>query len=334
MDAVVLREAGGFGDVIQIGSVVPLLRADGYTVHFYTMPDPAIQTLVSLIRGVSYVHPLRMVINDRRMRNDWQLHRHKYLRPVSDHVKGAVHGLTKNKLFDMFCPAWKLEQEAVDNGEVPGASRAQSYVLAAGYHPSETKPTRMKKPEGIDDFSRTVCSRVGSGYTVFAPWARDPCRSMRDEMIVQTIEILAESYGPVVVFAHGIKKRFGSDRPNVAWYPHDFGAVENRTLDMLYTVELMWNANKVVAVDSFPVHLAGALGKRIVSFDGPTFAEVNTRHYEHVTVCRLPKCLNCVGCYYKKSFGFSEACRGEQGCRVMGLLTSGDLRSNLEGAFG
>ena len=333
MDAVVVREAGGFGDVLQLGSIVPLLRADGYTIHFYLIPDPAIMELAKLIRGVSYVHPLKLVLRQRRNRVDRKMDRYGYLRTAVTHGRGVPKGPPVNKLLDMFCPAWCLEQEALERGLIPGASRAQAFVMAAGYHPVQAQPARLKVPEGAALFKAEVKDLVGPSYMIFAPWARDNCRCFQRDRIFEILKWLPKKYGPVVLMAYAEGDQDKRDIPGVYWFPQDFSPAPSRLEILRHTVELVRGSKGVLAVDSFHAHLATALDKRTVSIDGPTLVSVNLRHCAKVTACSASESPGCAGCYYRKERGFVDAeCRAK-GCRVIGSITDGDLLSSLERAF-
>ena len=333
MDAIILREAGGFGDILQVGSVVPFLQAKGYTVHFYTMSDPAIVELVKLIRGISYVHPLRMVLKDRRQRTDVNIRKHPYLYPVSTHVLGTGARPPKNKLFDMFCPAWRFEQIALNKGSAPGGSRAQAFVVASGFDESQTKPTKLKRPPNVDGLMRFVTAKLGDRYIIYAPTSKDYARLVPPALAQDLLGKLVDNFGPVVVLAHN---RHHDERPpsmpNVLWYPWDFSPDLDRSTLMLQTIELVSHARAAVVVDSFTMHLAGSFGIPTICIGGPTITEIVSNHYPTVHPCNPSGGPQCCGCYYRAERGFVPAkCRDEKlGCRVIGSVTSGDLLPELE----
>jgi hypothetical protein len=332
MDAVLLREAGGLGDILQIGSTVPLLRSEGYVVHLYTLPDPALIELAKLIRGISYVHPLRVSVNERRNRGNKSYQAHRYLSPVLAHVLGTTQGTSRNKLFDMFCPAWSIEQKHVKQGEMPRYSRAQCFVGGAGFHSDRAKPTRLRRPVGLGGMMRVVEAQLGGGrgYTVFAPWSKDPARSMKLP-VQDCIDALVDEFGPLVVLDYATGDGHYQERENVFWYPQDLGKKPDRGQAVLHTAELMWHASRVVTVDSFALHLAGSLAKRIVLMPGPTVTGSVAKHYEDVVSCESAERPKCLGCYYQRDRGFRDSCR-VKGCGVIDSLTPGDVVTSLKEA--
>jgi hypothetical protein len=331
MDAIVLREAGGFGDVLQLGSLARLLHQDGYVVHLYTLPDPAIVELANLIRGISQVHKLRMTLRDRRERTDKNVRQYKYLRPALTHAFGALHGVSKNKLFDMFCPGWRYEQTALNKGKLPGGSRAQAFVADAGYPESLTLPTALRRPQGLDPMVRLVTARLGTNYTVYAPWARDRCRCVPDRNRDELLDTLVQFCGPVLVMAQEQDSVSCPPREDVFWFPNDLGTPLDRASLLKYTVGLMWHSKRVIAVDSFALHLSASIGLPTLELSGPTLSEINSKHYTTVKPCKPSAAPRCTGCYYRESRGFvGKRCRGV-GCGVIGSITGGDLVSSLEG---
>ena len=58
--AVILREAGGLGDILQVGSTADLLKEDGYEVSLFTMNDPCLMTLAAGLQGVDYTTGLNV----------------------------------------------------------------------------------------------------------------------------------------------------------------------------------------------------------------------------------------------------------------------------------
>lgn len=323
MDAILLREAGGLGDILQVGSVAEPLVRQGYRVHLYTLPDTAILTLAGLIRGISHVHALQVTLDIRRPRGGVRYGMYEYLTPVLAHARGAtaVYLKNKNRLFDMFCPAWKIETEDVSRGRMPRFSRAQAFGLGAGLKVSEIKPSRLRIPRVSH-----LMDMVSLPYIIFSPWSRDPARSARKH-VYRIIEALAESYS-VLVLDYGTGSDHKRDMKNVLWYPQDFGGYPwrsesfkgcpDRQQAVRDTVGLVANSAAVVAVDTFCLHVAGSTNRPTVLLDGPTVADSVARHYNNVSSC--PTLFNeCRGCYYEPGRGFSRSCRTE-GCRVIDAM--------------
>jgi len=297
------------------------------------MHDPAILSLAKLIRGISYVHPLNMVLSERRSRSEADIWRYNYLRPVANHASGPGPHPYGTKLLDMFCPAWRAEQSAILRGVVPEFSRAQYFVDSAGFQPSTARPTKLKTPQVGSEFSQSLSDKLGTDYTVVSPWARDPCRSMPESMLVEALAVLSEKYSSVVVLGYDECVKWKARQSNVLWYPLDFEPFCTRAEMMEQTVELVRRCSRVFAVDSFAAHLAGCLGKKLLSVDGPTLVAVNTKHYSSVATCKTTAAPSCRGCYYSKDNGWSPSCRTD-GCAVIASVTRSDLESSTERAFG
>ena len=342
MDAVLLREAGGLGDILQVGAAATLLHRAGYVVHFYILPDPALMEMAGLIRSIDYVHPLRMSIKDRRARGVKTYRRLRYLGPVLAHALGttnfgASRGPRKNKFFDMFCQAWAAELGDASEGRAPKFSRAQSFVLAAGFTPSVAAPPKLRSTDHVSGLIDQVHKRLGKKYTVLAPWAKDSCRSM-SKGVPELLDAITKEVGPVVVVDYGSPSA-GEHyvlKKNVMWYSRDFHGQIDRSIAVHHVVELIKNSIGVVGVESGPVHIAASLNKPVALICGPTLSSVALRHYSRVVGCdskTMPPSRSCAGCYYHRARGFTPGCR-EHGCRVIGTITPEDVVSGLKEVCG
>jgi len=318
MDAILLREAGGLGDILQVGSAVPMLTRAGYRVHLYTMLDASIVALAKLIPGIAHVHTLHMTTTMRRARGAINYWAFPYLTSAMVHVRGCSRLPNRNRLFDMFCPAWENERDDLRSGQLPQMSRAQAFVRAIGHAPGSAKPTRLRVPH--DPFPG-----VPNGYVVISPWSRDPARSVGAGVysIIEAIVRLA----PVVVLDYSTAADHKHGMQNVWWYPQDF-ANPDRAQAVHDTVRLVAYAAAVVTVDTFALHVAGSFAKPVVLLEGPTVATSVAKHYSRVVAC--PAALDdCKGCYYMMERGFVRSCR-DRGCRVIDSATPGDVVASLE----
>jgi len=331
MDAILLREAGGLGDILQVGSAADLLTHRGYQVHLYTLMDPAILTLARMLRGISMVHTLQVTVDGRRPRGATRYYNYDYLVPMLAHLRGVSSVKSQNKLFDMYCPAWKIEMEDVDRGIMPRFSRAQVFGLAAGFQASQVEPARLRVSH-----AGKLLSKVSMPYLVVSPWSRDPARSM-GKGVYEILGQLAKNHRLVV-----LDYSTGSDHyrhmDNVWWYPQDFGGYPwrpdaftgcpDRSKAVSDTVVLVANAVGVVTVDTFCLHVAGSLKKPTVLLDGPTVAKSVARHYKRVVPCSA-QYTGCHGCYYQSSRRFVKSCRSE-GCKVIDSMSPDDVEKSLE----
>jgi ADP-heptose:LPS heptosyltransferase len=76
-------------------------------------------------------------------------------------------------------------------------------------------------------------------------------------------------------------------------------------------------ADLVVANDSGPAHLSGAIGVKTLAICGPTKGRLVFGHDENIFPVTLnSRALECTGCHFSPIFGFRDACRFG-GCQAL-----------------
>lgn len=328
MDAVLIREAGGLGDVLQIGSAAPKLRKLGYNTHFYTLADPAILELASMIRGIDMVHPLRISISQRRERGDKSYHRYPYLSAPLAHASLTDARSSWNRLYDLFCPAWLVERDDAKQGLAPRLSRAQAFVEACGFEPASTKPARLVVPER-PVVAEAVEALKSRSWAFVCLWSRDAARSISDGLGSALVRRIANEYGPTVAFHY---PQAGCDAmPRVFRYPDEVSGTPTRTDAVADIVALISSASRVVTVDTFALHVAGSLGKPTTLLCGPTIPKSVASHYANVESYTPESPPECYGCYYLSNRGFSQKCR-DSGCCVLDTIPQESVLELIEKA--
>jgi len=330
MDAVLIREAGGLGDVLQIGSAAAMLRQLGYNTHFYTLADPAILELANLMRGIDLVHPLRIAISQRRERGDKTYDRYQYLSAPLVHASLTDARQSWNRLYDLFCPAWLVEMAAAKQGKRPGLSRAQAFVEACGFDPALTKPARLLVPDRPVVLAAAEALKSNS-WNFVCLWSRDPARSIPNALGDLLVRSIAREYGPTVTF-HFPEGACAVADARVFRYPDDVSSVKPGRTDAVGDIlALMSAAKRVIAVDTFALHVAGSLGKPTTLLCGPTFPETVAAHYAKINAWVPEAPPECYGCYYLPDRGFSKKCRSN-GCKILSEVRDKDVLRLIEGA--
>jgi hypothetical protein len=92
---------------------------------------------------------------------------------------------------------------------------------------------------------------------------------------------------------------------------------------------MMRQADLVIANDSGPAHLAGAVGTSALAICGPTTQGVFA-HDERIAVANIePSKLACSGCYFSPARGFTRTC-GMLGCEALLRLTPDQVLSRTK----
>ncbi len=322
MSYLFLREAGGLGDILQLGSAAQVLATVHQHVDLWTISDPSICELARMIPSFQSVHPLRLVVSKRRQRGDQNYNNYEYLRP-------AMYSLVlepTSVLVDMFCPAAEYEMRCVRSDALPALSRAQCFVRAVSSLSgvSDTAPVVLHPPENGKDIVALVQGKLRSTFSVINLTSKDISRSFVSASASKLIRDLVASKGAAVVWDYPeTQQKYWFESPDVFWYPKDCGFPVSRELAVDHLFWLMTAAARAVCVDSFPMHMALTVGIPTAVLCGPTNPEVLTAHYRHELVLPVvnDKELPCAWCYYQTSRGFVSTCH-DIGCRRINSLTA------------
>lgn len=315
MRYLLLREAGGLGDLLQIGSVADKLTARGDTVELFTLGDPALLTLASMLAGIDRVHPLSLQLGQRRRRCATDYERYPYLEPVLSALQvGDV-------MIDLYCPAWREERDSARSGIRPRWSRAQCFALEAGIPINELAPPRLKPFASPNAATKAAAMHLkAQNWALVALGSKDPARSLSGSAARNLVADVMERFGPTVVFDYPTPSPWSFFDHEVFWFPGDMGELPDRAAAVCMAVELVGHASRVITVDSFVLHLAAALGKPAALLCGPTDAATVSAHYSGISFPARPESA-CGPCYYQQCNDFCPECRSE-GCSALALAST------------
>ena len=222
--AVVLREAGGLGDIIQLGSTCDLLQEQGHEVTLYTLGDPAILELAKGLKGVDSVVGMNVHGPLRRPRDTTHYYDYSYLTECVEAAKNA------DKFVDAWCPGVAHEMFHVRSGSLPKLSRAQAFADRAGFPPEVVKPARINREvlmAGNGGYLDTIRGRVGEDWILVHLKATELTRTVPDEVAFALLYLLAQKY-TVIVSAYP-QQLWGSmmEIDNVHWFASPRGRTES-----------------------------------------------------------------------------------------------------------
>jgi len=328
--AVVLREAGGLGDVLQLGSTCDLLKNSDYHVSLYIMNDPELIALAAGFKNVDALHPVHVVNHMRRPRTVKRYRSYEYL---NDFVEEAAHA---DVVVDAWCPAVRHEIQHARKGVCPTLSRAQLFAAEAGFDPSMVRPAEIDKTRmmaGNGGFADTIRGMYGDEWILVHLKAREPARAVPDEQANALIYLLAQKW-TVVVFAYP-EHQWGQmlQHDNVHWFTASQSQL-NHIRSVYAAFALCEQAMAAVVVDSFLLHVSQSVGTPAVLLTGPTDPVPLTAHYSDVHwVERSMDKAPCGSCYYQANMGFSTACR-DRGCFHLSRFSMSKLIAKVEEVVG
>jgi len=310
---VILREAGGLGDVVRTFPVARGIKArfPGARVDYVCLAG--YERLVALSQDVDSC--VAVGLGARRKRDEKpDPARHGYVAQL-----GADDHTT---LVDLFCPAYR--HEVLTDGAVT-LDRVELFCRAAGVEP--TTP-RLAVPE---DAARRARGELRSAFgdrggplVGLAPYATHPARSWlgRERMIGLGRALAAR--GCRLVFFHSWKcRRPGRDEALAS----EVGAFPALRLAWPLLAAYVRQCDLVVSVDTGVFHLAGAVGTSTLGLFGSTSGEVMRRPYPtHAAMSAGGPSPGCdAPCYGRPSRGYSPEVCGRAGCELMRRLAAGEV---------
>lgn len=293
-----IREAGGLGDVIRIGSVGAALKRRGID-HVVAYGLEQYRTTFERLEGIDEFRPIYLQLSNRRSRQSaW--HHAPYLVDLVDRKH--------DRIVDLFCPGFNYEVSVA--GKVT-LDRTECFIKAAGV---ELEPDEDIRPRWIiSDEDRRAVDGVFRGTRPMVGLARtatDPSRTLPVSAAMELIERLVDAGYDVGVI-------------DLDWYLPTFRSDHVRHIVRMAipcVAAVIERLECLVAVDSGLLHLAGALDVPTVGLFGPTDPEVMLKHYPRAvgvtgygwsgplySPCQQP-------CWYRPDRGFdSNVCRNN-GC--------------------
>jgi len=320
---VLLREAGGLGDVVRTLPVARGLkeRHPGARVEYVALAG--YEGLVKLSPDVDAVHAVSE--RERRGRDERpDPARHAYLRRFGSDAR----------LVDLYCPAYRHEVET--EGAV-ALDRVELFCRAAGVENSTPRIVAPPRRQGSQDRERRTSlahSDVLGDLAVIglAPYATHAARSWLGKARLVELARALRWHGSRLVFFHSWKgPRPGRDEGSA----REIGAQPALRLPWPELAAAVAGCDLVIAADSGIFHLAGALGVPTLGLFGLTSGEIMCRPYPtHAWItaslsarelpprCRPP-------CYCRPSRGYSPDVCGKGGCALLWSISPAEILRRL-----
>jgi len=365
MRHLILREAGGMGDVVRTFPVLQALkrraldgRDPGNRVEYVCLSG--YEGLIALSGRADAVHTVSE--RERRGRDEPpDPSRHAYLRRI-----GAFE--PDVNIIDLYCPAYRHEVETggavtLDRvglfcraaGVVPSRPRIDlprqdiararerlleigGHVPIPGGHGIGTCPPGFRAVFSASSATSAVQSPAARPLVGLAPYATHAARSWLGRERLCELGRLLRSAGLGLVMFHSWK----CPRPNRdEGSPADAGAAPALRLGWRDLALSIAACDMMISVDTGPLHLAGALGVPTLGLFGCTSGEVICRPYPTHTWMTAPDPLSggvatgCAGaCHGRPSRGYAREVCGRAGCDLMNRITPQDIAHRALGLIG
>ncbi|MHC5054683.1 MAG: glycosyltransferase family 9 protein [Planctomycetota bacterium] len=347
MRHLILREAGGMGDVLRTFPVARALKTREPEARVEYVCLAGYEGLVKLSGSVDAVH----VVSERERRGRDKRPdpaRHPYLARIGAFKPGT-------RTIDLYCPAYRHE---VETGGAVTLDRVELFCRAAGVEPStprielplwdaararerllrsgsltaenaeESKAgtveagiaVRQVPPFSASSASSAVQSSASRPLIGLAPYATHAARSWLGRERLCELGELLRGAGMRLVMFHSRK----CPRPNRdEGTPADAGAFPALRLNWRDLAASVAACDVLIAADTGPLHLAGALGVPTVGLFGCTSGEVVCQPYmngdpTHEWMSASAPPAGCrAPCYGRPSRGYSSKVCGRSGCRAL-----------------
>lgn len=298
-----VREAGGFGDVMCCGAAAWGLRRqlpNDVPIRLF-VPDDFVETALHL-DGVDEVVSLGKVddIRDQRRPRDAEIELDRYpcLKVLADYEPSVKVSL--------FCPGFAYESTC------PGPlryNRAQLFSMAAGVRRiDDARPRWKRHPNDEQGKVSTWFKKNVLGYNlpvvIFQPRGTCSCRSltaaMQQDILDEITKFAVVLYIDCIHPTHALP---GLCIPVINWSISDLAC-------------LVSLCDLALTVDSLLLHLSAALNIRALGLFGPTdgINMVQTYPWALVAQGQSPQCP--VPCHYNHEKNWSRECR-QRGCPRM-----------------
>jgi ADP-heptose:LPS heptosyltransferase len=295
-----VREAGGFGDILCVGAAARALKAEDSNTEIIGFFPESFCNLTRNMEGfdgVVSLGPLNVIRQCRRCRDS-------ALNPEAQPYLKAVFDWDPDQTVDLYCPGYQYEVSTFDICEY---SRSQLFALAAGVKDvSQARPfwrPSMEAQRKAETWMKE--NGVGKNFVGLSLRGTCCCRRFPEERIQKLIELLKQEE---LVLFDCVTPRYGISPATLCsedW--ETFAAV-------------LQYSKLLISVDSGPMHLAAAMNvSNLILFSTTFSAAINTYPYAVALEGTDEKCK--LPCHYSKNRGWDrDACR-ENGCRRMLSLT-------------
>lgn len=300
-----IREAGGLGDVIRMGVVGMGLKRRGIdhvTAYGLEQFRPAFEHL----DGIDEFVPVPVHMEQRRTRTTPWNSVHYLVRVVKPH----------DKVGDLFCPGFVYETTAPK----VELNRSELFCAAAGFQLDEQDEKRPRWRVREDERAYAKECMAGDAPIVgVALGATDPARTLPNPHAAELVTRLVREGFRVWVIDNQI--RLPQQLPVERWLVK---------ADIHIVAAVIEQLHALVAVDSGPLHLAGALDVPTIGLFGPTDPAVMLKHYPQARAvtgygwdgsvwspCQSP-------CWFRPSRGWNPPSCRRSGCWWIHRLSMGD----------
>ena len=295
-----VREAGGFGDVLCVGAAARALKAEDSDTEIISFFPESFCGLTRNLEGFDGAVSLGLLSTVRQKRRC----RDGPLNPKNHPYLSYVFDWNPDKIVDLFCPGYQYEVSTFDTCQF---SRSQLFALAAGVKDvSDARPVWIPSRDAERKAEAWMKENgVGQGFVGISLRGTCECRRYPEEWIQKLIGMLPEEK---LVLFDCVTPRY------------DFSPAKLCCQTWETFASVLRHSKLLISVDSGPMHLAAALNVPNLALFSTTFsAAINT--YPHAVAlegtdeeCEIP-------CHYSERRGWDrDACR-EKGCRRMLSLT-------------
>ncbi len=253
VSAGLIREAGGLGDVIRMSVVAQALKRRGVD-HVTAYGLAQFKTVFEHLAGIDAFVPVHVSMADRRARTTpWSAV--PYLRSVIQQ---------HDKIVDLFCPGFTYE--TTTRGRV-SLNRSELFCAAAGITLAEGDELRPRWIVRDDERAYAKECMVGAPIVGLALGATDPARTLPNPHAAELVgRLTAEGYRLWVIDNQVRLPPLTVER----WLVK---------ADIQVVAAVIQQLHALIAVDSGPLHLAGALDVQTIGLFGPTDPTVMLKHY-------------------------------------------------------
>lgn len=300
MKVALLRESGGYGDIITMSAAGQSVKARmGADVHVEAFVPKDFEQAADHLVGIDSVVALNPPpIHSRRRRDTYlDVHQHPYLRTVFE--------AKPDKIVDLFCPGFLYEETTRDEILY---SRAQLFAMAAGgLDVSKVAPIWQIEPWEADNAEYMMKTlKLEDGFIGVALRGTCSCRTFPADKCQELLM--------------GIKKmgfQIGLLDCVHPKYSLPSGSVRIVGFDIPTVAAILTKARLLITVDTGMLHLSQAVGTKFITIFGPTTTAIVNTYDNCVGKVVNPGTKCSVPCNYRRMLGWnSEVCR-KTGCDRM-----------------
>lgn len=306
-----IREAGGLGDVIRMGVVaMGLKRRGSERVTAYGLEQ--FRIAFEHLEGIDEFVPVHVHMQERRTRTTPWNAVHYLVSVVKQH----------DRIGDLFCPGFTYETTTRGPVEL---NRAELFCAAAGFQLDDADEKRPRWRVREDERAYAKDCMKGGPIVGVALGATDPARTLPNPHAAELVTRLVRDGFRVWVIDNQI--RLPRELPVERWLVK---------ADIHITAAVIEQLHALVAVDSGPLHLAGALDVPTIGLFGPTDPAVMLKHYPLArgitgygwdggvwSPCQSP-------CWFRPQRGWNPPSCRPSGCWWIHRLSMGDVMNALK----